>query len=170
MQICTLWLPYPNAFDTIQYAAHHSTISILADLMTLLHLYLKTQFLECENPIVHTVQIDISALIALMKRNLRQVGTCWVLTVGRVDKLGLLEYAKLIYCQCVWQYWAKLPNLHLFADKMQRLLAYAIKENFEYCTIWINSIVSCFNSLINWTTIMNMYKTYWWPHADRHDP
>ena len=55
--------------------AHHSTISILADLMTLSHLYLKTQFLEWENPIVHTVQIDISALIALMKRNLRQVGT-----------------------------------------------------------------------------------------------
>ena len=49
-------------------------------------------------------------------------------------------------------------------------IAYAIQENFEYCTIWINSIVSCFNSLINWTTIMNMYKTYWWPHADRHDP
>ena len=35
-----------------------------------------TFVLECENPIVHTVQIDISALIALMKRNLRQVGTC----------------------------------------------------------------------------------------------
>ena len=83
------------------HASHHSTISILADLMTLLYLYLKIQFLECENPIVHTVQIDISALIALMKRNLRQVGTCWVLTVGRVDKLGLLEYAKLIYCKCV---------------------------------------------------------------------
>ena len=45
-------------------------------LMTLLHLYLKIQLLECENAIVHTVQIDISALIALMKRNLRQVGTC----------------------------------------------------------------------------------------------
>ena len=58
------------------HASHHSTISILADLMTLLHLYLKIQFLECENAIVHTVQIDISALIALMKRNLRQVGTC----------------------------------------------------------------------------------------------
>ena len=55
--------------------AHHSTISILAHLMTLLHLYLKIRLLECENPIVHTVQIDISALIALMKRNLRQVGT-----------------------------------------------------------------------------------------------
>ena len=40
-------------------------------------------------------------------------------------------------------------------------IAYAIQENFEYCTIWINSIVSCFNSLIYWTTIMNMYKTYW---------
>ena len=59
------------------HASHHSTIPILADLMTLLHLYLKIQLLECENAIVHTVQIDISALIALMKCNLRQVGTCW---------------------------------------------------------------------------------------------
>ena len=58
------------------HASHHSTISILADQMILLHLYLKIQLLECENPIVHTVQSDISALIALMKRNLRQVGTC----------------------------------------------------------------------------------------------
>ena len=46
----------------------------------------------------------------------------WALAEGRVDKLGLLEYAKLIYCQYVWQYWAKLPNLYLFADKVQRLL------------------------------------------------
>ena len=126
--LCILWFPYPNAFRKLynvtcatwctspyNFNSRRSDDIVIFVLENTIPWMWKSNCTHCANWHFSSHCSDEAQFTPsghLLSPDSRQ---------GR-HVLGLLEYSKLIYCQCVWQYWAKLPNIHLLADKMQRLL------------------------------------------------